>query len=220
MKTAKSDESGDLYQFHVLLLGISPAIWRRVLISKGSSIAALHHVLQIVMGWDDTHLHRFNIHGKEYGIAQPGGIGFRDDPTQVRLEDLHLRLKERFVYEYDFTDNWRHQLRLEHALPLDPTQVHPYCIGGARQAPPDRCGGVVGYLEQKRSFSPVHITSRMLEIIEDEEARVADYWEEFVAMRYWLHAETFDRTLVNRRLALYVAGDERWHYTDKELVCS
>ena len=60
----------------------------------------------------------------------------------------------------------------------------------------------------------------MLEIIEDEEARVADYWEEFVAMRYWLHAETFDRTLVNRRLALYVAGDERWHYTDKELVCS
>src|SRR5205807_3100216 len=135
---------------------------------------------------------------KEYGIAQPGGIGVRDDPTQVRLENLSLRLKERFLYEYDFTDNWQHQIRLERKLPLDPTQDYPYCIGGARQAPPDRCGGVAGYLEQKRSFSPVHIASRMLEIIEDEEARVADYWDEFVAMRYWLHADTFDRQFVNR----------------------
>lgn len=122
------------------------------------------------------------------------------------------------MYEYDFTENWLHQLRLEQKLPCDPAQHYPVCIDGARLAPPERCGGVVGYLEQKRHFSPIHIAERMLEIIEDEEAKVSDYWDEFVEMRYWLHANTFDRTLINRRLALYAVGDERWQSTDKEVL--
>ena len=185
-----------------------------------STIADLHHILQITLGWDDTHLHRFRIHGREYGIAQPGGIWFLDDPSQVQLEHLSLRLKERFTYEYDLIEEWQHQVRLEQRLPFDPTQTYPCCIGGARQAPPERCGGVAGYLEQKRHFSPVTIAERMLEIIEDEEAKVSDYWDEFVEMRYWLHANTFDQTLVNRRLTLYTAGDERWHSTDKEVIFS
>jgi len=56
MATAKSDSPCDLYQFHVLLLHMGPAIWRRVLIRSDSSIADLHYALQIVMGWDDMHL--------------------------------------------------------------------------------------------------------------------------------------------------------------------
>jgi hypothetical protein len=50
-----------IYQFHVLLVTISPAIWRRFLIRSDSSIADLHYILQIVMGWDDEHLHQFTI---------------------------------------------------------------------------------------------------------------------------------------------------------------
>ncbi len=218
MTMTKANVSCEIYQFHLLLLHISPAIWRRVLIRSDSSIADLHHVLQMVMGWDDTHLHRFTLHGREYGIAQPGGIWFRDDPAQIRLTDLHLRLKERFLYEYDLRENWQHQIRLEQKLPFDSTQTYPICIGGARQVPPDRCGGVAGYLEQKRHFSPVHIASRILEIVEDEQAKVSDYWEEFVSMRYWLRAETFDRRAVNDRLALYAAGDERWQDADQEVL--
>lgn len=186
MATTEEHSLCEIYQFHILLLQISLAIWRRILIRSDSSIADLHHVLQIVLGWDDTHLHRFTLHGKEYGIAQPGGIWFRDNPTQVRLTDLHLRLKERFLYEYDLIDSWQHQIRLEQKLPLDPTRTYPFCISGARQAPPDRCGGAAGYLTQKRHFSPTQIASRILEIAEDEQAKAGDYLEEFVAMRYWL----------------------------------
>ena len=65
-----------IYQFHVLLLTISPAIWRRFLICSDSTIADLHHALQIVMGWDDEHLHQFTIHGRHYGVEHPGGIYF------------------------------------------------------------------------------------------------------------------------------------------------
>lgn len=218
MATTEEHLPSEIYQLHLLLLHISPAIWRRVLIQSDSSIADLHHILQVVMNWDDTHLHRLTVHGREYGIAQPGGIWFRDDPTQVRLKDLRLRSKDRFLYEYDFIDHWLLQIRLEQILPYDSTRRAPFCIGGARQAPPDRCGGVAGYLTQKRHFSPTQIASRILEIAEDKQARAADYLEEFVAMRYWLSADTFDRRAVNTRLALYAAGDERWQDADQEVL--
>ncbi len=93
------EEAREVYQLHILLLKISPAIWRRVLVPSDQSLADLHHILQIVMGWDDTHLHRFLIHGKTHGISREGGLWFRSDPKQIRLRDLHLRLKERFLYE-------------------------------------------------------------------------------------------------------------------------
>ncbi len=149
---AKEEASQAIYQFHILLLKISPAIWRRVLAPSDQSLADFHDTLQIAMGWDDTHLHRFLIRGKAYGITRDGGLGFRDDPKQIRLSDLHLRIKERFLYEYDFHAFWQHQIRLERTLPLDPTQTYPRCIGGARKAPPQWCNGTLAYLEQKQYF--------------------------------------------------------------------
>ena len=63
-----------VYQLKVVLQGISPIIWRRILVKSGSTIADLHDTLQIVREWTDSYLHRFIIHPKEYSIAQVGGI--------------------------------------------------------------------------------------------------------------------------------------------------
>jgi Plasmid pRiA4b ORF-3-like protein len=93
-----------VYQLKIALRGISPLIWRRLLVRADTSIAELHHILQLVMGWTNSHLHRFLIHGKEYGSAYEGGLSFDDDPRQIRLRDFRFRLRERFVYEYDFSD--------------------------------------------------------------------------------------------------------------------
>src|SRR5215470_13866992 len=90
-----------VYQLKVALRGISPLIWRRLLVRADTSLAELHHILQLVMGWPNSHLHRFLIHGKEYGIAYDGGLGFDDDPKQVRVADFRSRLRERFLYAYD-----------------------------------------------------------------------------------------------------------------------
>jgi len=100
-----------VYQLKVALRGISPLIWRRLLVGADTSLADLHHILQLVMGWTNSHLHRFLIHGKEYGIAYGGGMGFDDDPKQVRVADFRFRLRERFLYEYDFNDNWQHDIK-------------------------------------------------------------------------------------------------------------
>src|SRR5437763_6500223 len=83
-----------IYQFHVLLLKISPAIWRRFLIRSDSTIFDLHYAIQIMIGWDDAHLHQFIIHGKHYGVAHSGGIYFSTDPKKIHLHDFNFRLKE------------------------------------------------------------------------------------------------------------------------------
>jgi hypothetical protein len=64
------------------LRDVHPAVWRRVMLADSLSIADLHRVIQLLMGWDDDHLHRFRIHGRDYGGAvsrllvwtAPGGI--------------------------------------------------------------------------------------------------------------------------------------------------
>ena len=117
-----------IYQLKVVLQGISPMIWRRLLVCGDSTIADLHYIVQIAMGWFDDHLHQFRIHGKRYGITRMGGISFSDDPESVRLKDLGLRINERFVYEYDFTDAWQHQIRVETILALKPISVILYVL--------------------------------------------------------------------------------------------
>ncbi|MHC5746998.1 MAG: IS1096 element passenger TnpR family protein, partial [Nostoc sp.] len=68
-------------------------------ICSDSTIADLHYIIQIAMGWTDSHLHRFIIHSKHYGIAQIGGMWFYDDPKEVKLSDFGWRMRERFLYE-------------------------------------------------------------------------------------------------------------------------
>ena len=53
-------------------------------------IAGLHAVLQIAFGWNGDHLHRFVVHGREYGIASAGRHR-ADEPSPGRLGPPSLR---------------------------------------------------------------------------------------------------------------------------------
>jgi hypothetical protein len=193
-----------IYQLKVVLQGISPMIWRRLLIRGDSTIADLHYIVQIAMGWSDDHLHQFRIHGKRYGIARMGGISFSDDPESVRLKDLGLRINERFVYEYDFTDDWLHQIRVEAILAPELNRRYPVCIDGRRACPPEDCGGPWQFLALRQHYSFFHIMQRLLEIIEDGGHQ--DHQEELEALHYWFYIDRFDRKGANRRLHDYARG--------------
>ncbi len=108
-----TNQSNKVFQLRLKLSGISPMIWRRFLVPCDITIAELHYTIQILMGWFDDHLHCFSIKGKEYGISISQGTHFRDNPHQVTLENLELRSKDKFLYEYNFNANWRHEIRVE-----------------------------------------------------------------------------------------------------------
>jgi Plasmid pRiA4b ORF-3-like protein len=193
----------NIYQLKVVLLGISPIIWRRLLVRSDSTIADLHHTLQITFGWSDDHLHRFLIHGRQYGIAYIGGITFRDDPRRIKLSDLGLRVKEKFFYEYDFNDRWRHLIRVEAILPSESDQRYPVCIGGKRTAPPEDCGGPWAFME-RRDEMPCEVWDRFWRLKEVVDAgdldAVREQMESLESIREWLTLGRFDRRAINRRL--------------------
>jgi len=63
----------EVYQLHLWLRKISPMISRRFLVKGDTSIADLHQIIQVSMGWSGTHLHKFSIQGKEYGVSYKDG---------------------------------------------------------------------------------------------------------------------------------------------------
>jgi hypothetical protein len=200
-----------VYQLRAVLRGVSPLIWRRLLMRGDSTIADLHRVLQVAFGWSGEHLHRFVIHGRLYG--ESGLV----DPRQVQLTALGLRLRERFVYEYDFIDGWQHDLRLEQLLPLDSRRRYPVCIGGRRAAPPEDCGGPWAFLELRQRYSTMGIARRMLKLLSplvatghddlddlwSDEPDAHDLAEELGILRYWMGIDHFDRRASNRQLAQF-----------------
>jgi Plasmid pRiA4b ORF-3-like protein len=208
-----------VYQLRVVLRGVSPLIWRRLLLRSDSTIADLHATLQTVLAWSSEHLHRFVIQGRVYG---PDGSG---DPRRIRLVDLRLRIGERFQYEYDFIDGWQHDVRVEGILSPELGRRYPVCIGGRRAAPPEDCGGPWAFLELRQRYSVVGVAERLLELLpplipdadsfdngdgdgdgdgdghDDGHAAVDDHHEELVDLLRWLQIDRFDRRAVNRQLA-------------------
>ena len=122
-------------------------IWRRLLVSSETSLAQLHQYIQVAFDWSAEHLHRFRIHGKDYGTAYLGGIRFDDNPHAVPLSHFRLRPGESFRYEYDFIANWRVDIRLKEILPRD-HRVLPVGVGGRAAAPGEEYAGAVAYLQR------------------------------------------------------------------------
>ena len=132
--------SQHVYQIKVRLLRISPMVWRRFLISSQATLGELHRVIQVAFGWTDTHLNRFDIHGRSYGLSRPGGPWF-SDANQVSMASLELREGETFRYTYDFRDGWEHDVRIEAISSTGEKQSTPTCTGGSGRGPFEGCGG-------------------------------------------------------------------------------
>jgi hypothetical protein len=203
---------GEAYRIHVWIRQISPMIWRRLLVGSDSSIADLHHTLQIAFGWSDSSP---SVPHPRPGLRhrQDRRVGFSTDAKQVRLADFRFRINERFRYEYDFGDAWQHEVRLEQRLPLDGTCVYPRCVGGRRQAPPEDCGGPLAFMAQRDRLS-IQVDELFWQLQENMRAgdleAIRDQQAEIDSLSEWLALETFDRRAVNRRLKQYAMNDEAW----------
>lgn len=218
MSADKNQAPATMYQLKVSLRDISPMIWRRLLVTSSTTIAQLHHILQIAMGWEDLHLHQFRVYGKAYGISRDGGMLFADDPYQVTLADFKLRPRECFVYEYDMGDFWQHDIRIERVLPLDLHEAYPVCTGGAGDCPPEDCGGPSGYKEmlaERCSWDEMEqaredlllVAHRLLEFSEGGSRPTEDdseFMDALERMHEWLEAvpSAFSRRAVNAALRM------------------
>jgi hypothetical protein len=143
-------KSGAIYQFKVTLKESDPPIWRRIQ-EPDCTLGELHEVLQVVMGWEDCHLHQFIVHGESYGPLDPEDALWdmeKHDEEEISISQfVKMGRNTRFTYEYDFGDPWQHEIVLEKTLETEPKVRYPRCVEGAMACPPEDCGGVWGYAE-------------------------------------------------------------------------
>ncbi len=111
-------------------------IWRRLRVHGNTTLADLHHIIQIAMGWDNDYLHCFHIYGEDYGLAYEGGMSFPHNAWQVFLDDFGFDVGDRFTYTYNFFEFWLCDIRVE---AIESTsKPAPCCFGGSGRKG-DRC---------------------------------------------------------------------------------
>jgi Plasmid pRiA4b ORF-3-like protein len=139
-----------IYRFRITLAGIEPAIWRLVEVPD-CTLGELHEVLQVVMGWEDCHLHQFIVRGEYYGPLDPEDLFWdmkKGDEEEISISQVaRMGRKVRFTYEYDFGDSWEHEIVLEKTLEPQPKVKYPRCLEGEHACPPEDVGGIWGYAE-------------------------------------------------------------------------
>jgi len=124
-------------------------IWRRIAVPSSLTLFELHVVIQGAMGWDDAHLHMFDISGKRYEIPEDDELGPEPGCIDERIHKLTALLSEgmTFSYVYDFGDDWQHVIVVEKQESVESGWIEPHCIAGERACPPEDCGGPFGYPE-------------------------------------------------------------------------
>jgi hypothetical protein len=137
--------------FHLHLIGTESLVTRIFKVSAKTTMYELHHIIQVVMGWTNSHLYQFNV--GEQVIADTrlvdDELGPVTDVKGVMVTQVFTKVGNTITYEYDFGDGWMHHLELVEISTHPTDEVLPQIIGGENACPPEDCGGTYGYKELK-----------------------------------------------------------------------
>lgn len=138
------------YVIRVELIDSTPPIWRDVQLASDLGLDRVHEIVQTVVGWTNSHLHKFvpDPAGPASGVSivtpydveegEPGTL-----EADIRLDQLLQHVGDTVTYVYDFGDNWEHTITLKESQPASTTAVR--CLAGERLAPPEDVGGMSWY---------------------------------------------------------------------------
>src|SRR5271165_6967028 len=124
-------DADEILQVKFWLTGISPMVWRRVLVPATFTLRELHGVIQVAMGWEGIHLYDFHLRAAHYGSREVAASS-----PDITLMALRFRKGARFIYEYDLNIPWRHEVRIEDRLKSEAQKIYPACTAGSGACPP------------------------------------------------------------------------------------
>lgn len=190
-KAPKSQATGVVYSVKITLDNVDPPIWREMLV-QDCTLADLHDLIQISMGWENAHLHLFEIGKVQFGDPEqwpaedPWGGPEVESEYDTKLSQLVDCGVRSFRYVYDMGDGWRHTVRIYKARPAETSVRYPRCIAGERACPPEDCGGPWGYMDLLVALQGSK-TERQKDLLD----WIGGEWD----------AEAFDLETVNKQLA-------------------
>ena len=174
---------------------IEPKLWRRVDVPLTTTLQVLHDIIQVTVGWTDSHLFEFRVGERVYSEPHPTDELLErkvHDAAGIRLRTLVDRRVERFLYVYDFGDDWRHDIVIEEVRDGAADVDYPTFVSGERRCPPEDVGGAPGFMRfLEAALDPFH---------DEHEAMLTWYGKPFdpddIDERYVRMALT---TIANRR---------------------
>lgn len=131
-----------IFQFKITLIGPKPSVWRRVQVPSTFNFWDLHITLQDAMGWEDYHLHKFEIKNPKTGTNTTIGVPCYDGDDTIhekttQLVDYFVTVNCTAKYQYDFGFSWDHKIVLEKILDAIPGTQYPKCTAGKTACPPE-----------------------------------------------------------------------------------
>lgn len=164
-------------------------VWRRLVVPGSLTLLQLHAVLQTAMGWEDYHLHLYDVDGVLYGDIEKIEDQPLGDEKTFTLALACAAVRE-FLYEYDeydFGDSWHHDIVVEQTVPSVDVGT-PHLIDGGGACPPEDCGGTGGF-------------EHLLEVLADPTDGEHEEMLEWVGGSY--DASAFEIGSLNAALELY-----------------
>lgn len=137
------------YHLRIKLNDTKLKIWRELKVPSNLGLDFLGHVLIDIMGWEDEHLFQFTYNKAFYSDEESVEMSWNDNVklmSKFALSDLLKEKGDRMMFEYDFGDNWRHDVWLKGIRPYEKDEKPRIeLVKGEGACPPEDCGGVPGY---------------------------------------------------------------------------
>ncbi len=138
-------------RLRIALREVTPTVVRVLDVPTAATLQEVHQLLQVGIGWTDSHLHMFSSDDARYGIRSP----LLDDVDEDMRDETTATLRNlpaRFTYLYDFGDSWEHDIEN-----LGTGDSEPGCLDGEGACPPEDCGGPHGYTDFRKALAdPTH----------------------------------------------------------------
>jgi hypothetical protein len=109
------------YTFKVSYL-YDPDVWRTIEIAENQTLDDLHDAILYTVDFDPDHLYSFYMSGRAWDDSTEYASPLADGPSaaKVKIGDLNLRMKQRFLYLFDYGAEHRFEVQLVDANPDAP----------------------------------------------------------------------------------------------------
>ncbi|MDR2089984.1 MAG: SEC-C domain-containing protein [Clostridiales Family XIII bacterium] len=144
------------YQIKVVLQGVKPPVWRRLIVPAGIAFSQFKVVLTEAMGWFGGYFYVFLFEDEGLLLIHPDeedpmlenllpadGDCESKDARETAIDDF-LREGVRFRFDCDFGEVWSHEIKVEKLLE-DYPRDYPRVIKYAGNCPPEDIGGPDAY---------------------------------------------------------------------------
>lgn len=119
----------DTYTFKVTYLP-KPDVWRSIEMAGDQTLDDLHYAIQSAVNFNADHMYSFFMSGRAWDdtteYAAPYGEG--RSAASVKIRDLGLRMKQRFLYLFDYGDEHRFEVQLIAVNPDAPKGEYPRVV--------------------------------------------------------------------------------------------